>query len=161
MKERCTFSVPIRQIDAIYLQRSNSFKDFTPGDPVVRLRIVDSVCTLTLKAAQSGSTSIEHETSVGDIKAAESIFRALGLNLVTHVAKDRASATAEALTLHIDEVDGLGLFLEIEGLVDDQSAIAPIEAAIDALADDMGIAPEQLEPRKYDVLISQRKHAAD
>jgi len=73
---------PVHQVDKVFLVNSDSFKTFTPGDPVARIRSVNGVSSLTLKRAinKSGDT-IEHEMTVDPASAAEGLLSEMGYKL--------------------------------------------------------------------------------
>lgn len=74
------------------------------------------------KLDQISMTRTELETNVGDGKTAEKLFCALGFHPVEpRVIKKRRSYIKENLRADLDEVKGLGEFLELEILAEEET----------------------------------------
>lgn len=143
---------PQTQADAIFLQVP-SFAEFTPGDPVVRIRTAEDN-TLTLKRRRETRSSLELETTVSDALTAGQILEELGLYRVTHVSKSRRSGRFGDVTISLDEVDGLGPFLELEVVVESEDNVQSALETIANAASSLGITKSQIEYKKYDELLA-------
>lgn len=78
---------------------------------------------------EGSKTRSEHETSVDDAEAMAGVLSGLGFEPAATVEKRREFWSHEGFTVTLDDVAGLGEFVEIERAVDD-------EAAIEATRDD-------------------------
>jgi adenylate cyclase, class 2 len=144
------------QIDVIFLYGITSFKDFTQGMPVVRLRTEDDSTRLTYKRKiNAAGDAIEHEVTVSSADVMRSILAEMGYHTVTTVDKVRREARTGDINLVLDTVKGLGDFLEIEVLAENESSLTEAEKRIMATAATLGLAEADIESRKYDQLVAQ------
>jgi adenylate cyclase class 2 len=158
LEEKAGALKSIHQVDKVFLRGIDSFKDFKPGMPVVRLRTEGEHTKLTFKRTiNQGGDSIEHESGVGSVAAIEAILLETDFRLVTNVVKDRVEVQNDNLTFALDSVEGLGSFIEIEIIADDDKAIAAAERQIMEAATQFGLTEEDIETRKYDVLVASLK----
>lgn len=133
-------------------------RDFRETDEALRLRRVADLRTqkaenlLTYKGPRRDSrsnTRLEHETSVGSMETARQLLEALGYQAAYIVEKRRREFTREGITVCLDQVAGLGNYLELEILLRDGM---DRDAAIDrllALLDSLGVSREALCRRSY------------
>lgn len=139
-------------------------RDFQKTDEALRLRthkLLSEGKTQTLvtyKGAKLGaksSTRRELETAVEDFETMRQLFCALGYKPVFTVTKKRRSFTCGAKTVCLDDVTGLGAYLELESVLPDG---ADCEAAVQellALLDTLGVARSALTRESYYSLIKQ------
>lgn len=147
----------IRQIDKVYLLKSDSFKDFKSGDPVARIRLVDNKATLTYKrAVDDHGDTIEHEIVFSPIVEGENILREVGYKMVTEVSKTRNIWKLDDITINLDEVDGLGAFLEVEIMCNNEQIESSRERIL-TLARELGLAESDIELKKYDQLVAAKQ----
>lgn len=122
-------------------------RDFRKTDEALRLRRCKALPTgacltlLTYKGPKLDSRSsarTEYETEVGDLDTAERILHALGFHALYTVKKQRTELRSGAVTACLDQVDGLGAYLELETLLSDgearESAVERLLRLLDALA---------------------------
>ncbi len=66
--------------------------------------------------------------------------------------------SCDGLSVELSEVAGLGTFLEVEKVVedDDPEAIARAQSGIRAFFADLGITREKIEPRPYNDILLER-----
>jgi adenylate cyclase, class 2 len=79
----------------------------------------------------------------------------MGYRPTVRIAKTRRTATVEDFSLCIDKVDGVGGFLELEGMVPDHADAQAIQADLAALVSSLGITATRTD-QTYDSLV----HAA-
>lgn len=116
------FGGTIRQEDQIFARSVSDIVSPAPGTVILRLRHEGDTVTLNAKQHRSNELDcIEEETVVMDPVGAARLLRLLGLHQVTCITKVRRSATIGDRTICVDEVEGLGTFVELERL----SAEAP------------------------------------
>lgn len=144
----------VSQADAVFLRGARSFAEFTKGDPVVRIRTTNNNTTLTVKRAHSkeGDT-IEHEVAVDSAAEARGIVTELGFEPVTDIKKDRSTVADGRLKVMLDNVAGLGYFVELEVVVPNEQEVSAATEEIERRAEALGLAEAQLESRKYDELL--------
>ena len=86
----------------------------------------------------------------------DQILRAEGYQIVTRVVKDRSEVKSGECTYALDNVKGLGVFLEIEIITKDTSAVGAAEVKIKSIAAELGLDDDMIETEKYDRLISEK-----
>ena len=132
------FIAPIsvkRQIDTVFLLPEQVDAPIVPGSKIMRVRDVLNPETgelqrslMTLKVeGQTKLVSDEYEFVVDDGNAARQMLTALGWQKVVTVDKVRLESKTEDYTICIDEVAGLGLFIELEILTEDDANVKNIQ----------------------------------
>jgi adenylate cyclase class 2 len=77
----------------------------------------------------------------------EALTAALGVTVV--VSKERRLFTFEGVRIHLDRVDGLGDFIEFEGVAEDGDDPGRFAALLDELRASFGIGDRDLVPESY------------
>ena len=132
------FIAPIsskRQIDTVFLLPEQVDAPIVPGSKIMRVRDVLNPETselqrslMTLKVeGQIKLVSNEYEFVVSDGNAARQMLAALGWQEIVTVDKIRLESKTEKYTICIDEVAGLGLFIELEVLTEDSADVKNIQ----------------------------------
>ena len=126
------FIAPIsikHQIDTVFLLPEQVDTPIIPGSKVMRVRDVRNPETgelqqslMTLKVeGQTKLVSDEYEFTIDDGNTAHQMLTALGWQEVVTVDKVRLESKTEDYTICVDEVAGLGLFIELEVLAEDEA----------------------------------------
>ena len=123
------------QIDTVFLLPEQVDAPIVPGSKIMRVRNVLNPETgelqrslMTLKVeGQTKLVSDEYEFAVDDGNAARQMLTALGWQEVVTVDKVRLESKTEDYTICIDEVAGLGLFIELEVLTEDSADVKNIQ----------------------------------
>jgi len=92
-------------------------RDFAVTDEALRIRRVNKICRITYKGPKISKTTkarIEHETTVGDFNAIRNIILSLGFVESGIIEKERTVFALGDSEISIDNVKGLGVFVEIE-----------------------------------------------
>lgn len=132
------FIAPIsvkRQIDTVFLLPEQVDAPIVPGSKIMRVRDVLNPETgelqrslMTLKVeGQTKLASNEYEFVVDDGNTARQMLTALGWQEIVTVDKVRLESKTEDYTICIDEVSGLGLFIELEILTEDNANAGGIQ----------------------------------
>ena len=117
------------QIDTVFLLPEQVDAPIVPGSKIMRVRdILDpetselqqSLITLKIEG-QAKLVSDEYEFTIDDGNTARQMLAALGWREVVTVDKVRHESKTEDYTICIDEVAGLGLFIELEVLAEDDA----------------------------------------
>ena len=124
-----------RQIDTVFLLPEQVDAPIVPGSKIMRVRDVLNPETgelrrslMTLKVEeQTKLASDEYEFAVDDGNAARQMLTALGWQEIVTVDKIRLESKTEDYTICIDEVAGLGLFIELEVLTEDSADVKNIQ----------------------------------
>ncbi len=92
-------------------------RDFKATDEALRIRIKDSGAYLTYKGPRlDSSTKTRQEVTVpvADAEALEEILTSLGFVRFAEVIKTRRKYLLDEATVAVDQVEGLGSFVEVE-----------------------------------------------
>ena len=124
-----------RQIDTVFLLPEQVDAPIVPGSKIMRVRDVlnpetgelqQSLMTLKVEG-QAKLASDEYEFAVDDGNAARQMLTALGWQEIVTVDKVRLESKTKDYTICIDEVAGLGLFIELEVLTEDSVDVKNIQ----------------------------------
>ena len=145
---------PVHQTDFVYARSPDELLSPQLGTIVARIRIADNGITMTVKQRRASDLDrTERELNIDRPDAARDILSLLGLRELVTVEKVRQSASLDGSTsLMLDEVSGLGTFVELEVLDDSDQAEAKLDAAISVMRDLLGEDPQIVE-RGYDRLL--------
>ena len=132
------FITPIsskHQIDTVFLLPEQVDAPIVPGSKIMRVRDVLNPETgelqrslMTLKVErQAKLVSDEYEFVVNDGNVARQMLTALGWQEIVTVDKVRLESKTKDYTICIDEVAGLGLFIELEILTEDDANTGDIQ----------------------------------
>ena len=124
---------PAHQIDYVYASSPEELLHPQEGTIVARIRFAGSTSTMTVKQRRrSDLDRSERELVIDDGEAGRDILQLLGLQQIVVVEKFRQDVKLNSSTsLLVDEVLGLGAFLELEVLDDTDQAQPELEAAIE------------------------------
>ncbi len=124
-----------RQIDTVFLLSEQVDAPIIPGSKIMRVRDVlnpetgelqRSLMTLKIEG-QTKLASDEYEFVVDDGNTARQMLTALGWQEIVTVDKVRLESKTKDYTICIDEVAGLGLFIELEVLTEDSADVKNIQ----------------------------------
>jgi len=93
------------------------WRDFRKSDEALRIRIKEEGARLTYKGPKLDSMTksrLERTVQIDDPLEMEKILTALGFVLSAQVRKRRSKYSWRGVTIALDEVEGLGSFLEVE-----------------------------------------------
>ncbi len=156
--KRCgiEFAAPVYQDDQAYAPDGWSYGDAKLGVSFARLRTVDDRHTFTLKRpAENALSCDEYETAIADREQMDQAILAMGFCPTVRIAKVRRTAALDGLVLCVDEVDGIGTFLELERMVPDDMSGEAVQAEMDAFVVSLDVEAERTG-ETYDSLV----HAA-
>jgi len=111
----CKISEPIIQKDIIFLGDDLGFSGVKVGTNVLRIREENGKISFTLKQRQKNELDcIEKEVIVDNPKEMQDILNHLGYREVVRVNKKRRRCSFGEYNICLDEVGGLGKFIEVE-----------------------------------------------
>lgn len=115
---------PRHQTDVVYAKNPSDVSAPVVGTVVVRVRTDGDRASLTLKKRRDSDLDrTELEVGVDDPLAVEAILSELGQTRVVVVRKTRREGRLDDMTtVTLDEVEGLGTFIEVEVLADETDA---------------------------------------
>jgi adenylate cyclase class 2 len=127
-------------------------RDFKERDEALRLRIEDYSIRLGYKGPKLSRTmKIREELEVGldDGEVLKKILDRLGFKLVAVIRKIRRIYKYGEFLISLDEVDGLGKFIEIEGETSSETLIKDMEEDIGLLVRKLGLKLEESVLKSY------------
>ena len=149
----CKFSEPIYQNDRIFLDKNIKFSDIKKDTNIMRIRDSNGIFILTLKIhLENELDCIEREIIVNDSKQAEDILFYLGFREVIRVKKKRIKIKYKDLEICLDEVEGLGNFIEIEKIIKEGDSLK-IQEELFKFLESLGVKREDKVFQGYDSLI--------
>ncbi|MBN1235967.1 MAG: class IV adenylate cyclase [Methanotrichaceae archaeon] len=96
---------------------NSPLRDFKKSDEALRIRIKEEGARLTYKGPKLDQTTksrLEMTVKIDDPAQMEKILSAIGFVLSAQVRKRRSKYSYEGVILALDEVEGLGRFVEVE-----------------------------------------------
>lgn len=159
----CVFTQPMTQDDAIYVRNTGSLDTYLSNAEFLRLRVQgDGTVLFTMKyhegrASDIASAPLEYETSVGSREQMERILSLMGFTEAARVKKSRIKTRHANWEVCIDEVAGLGAFIELEELAAESADIGAIQAKMRDFLASLGVEASDTGLQRYDVLILQQK----
>ncbi len=158
------------QVDAYYDHPCRSFPD---TDEAIRIRsrqpdpdnhraVLDDrpLTEMTYKGPRIdplSKTRVELSVGLDDSKEAGLILKQLGFKEVAEVTKIRAFYAIRDITVSIDDVIDVGLFLELERVVDDENQIESARNDIFEVVRELGLNPEDSIRTSYLELYQEEK----
>jgi len=157
----CSFSEPVTQIDTVYAQKTGTVDDFLSSGAYFRIRVQNgSKVMLTAKKpkAKTGHESLvkrEHEVVVDSAEEALGILELMGLKEAVRLEKSRRTASYKDYEICIDEIRGLGAFIELEKIGKESEAVKTQEEMLRFLRD-IGVSEEAIVKKGYDILMLEQ-----
>jgi adenylate cyclase, class 2 len=153
-------SEPVFQDDQAYAPTGWQFGDSKLGVSFLRLRTVAGRHYFTLKQpADDAQACLEYETQIADRQAMHHAAMHMGYRPTVRIAKTRRVTTLGDCSLCVDEVEGVGEFLELERMAPDDADTQVVQAELAALVSSLGIAATRTN-QTYDSLVhAVREHA--
>ncbi len=158
----CKFSDVKIQDDVVWVEKTGSLEDFLSNKVFLRIRIQDGekvIMTAKSPKAKEGNESLvkrEHEVIVSSANEARNILSMLGLQEAVQVVKKRQTAKYAGYEICMDEIEGLGSFIELEKIAEEKDA-AQIQKQMFEFLGTIGILPEDQVKKGYDILMLEKK----
>jgi adenylate cyclase class 2 len=153
-------SDPSRQDDQAYAPTGWQFGDSKLGVSFLRLRTVAGRHYFTLKQpVQNDQACLEYETEVTDREAMHHAALHMGYRPTVRIIKTRCTASVNGCSLCIDDLEGIGGFIEAERMVPDDADAQAVQAELAALVESLG-ATTTRTTETYDSLVHAAKDAS-
>ena len=161
----CAFSEPKTQDDMVWTEKSGSLEEFLSSPVFMRIRVQNGTkVILTAKKPKqlTGAGSLvkrEHEVVVDSAEEARSILEMLGLKEVVRVVKKRQTCGYDGYEICIDEIEGLGSFIELEKMGKKEDA-EHIQGEMFEFLASLGVSTEDHVYKGYDILMLEKQGAS-
>jgi len=142
------------QVDAYY---DHPCRSFQKSDEAVRIRsrqphpdvhsVIDSsmpLIEMTYKGPKVdplSKTRVELSVGLDDDKTAGLILKQLGFKAVAEITKNRSFYSIREVTVSIDDVIGVGQFLELERVVESENEIKQAREDLFSIINELGLDP--------------------
>lgn len=153
----CVFETPITQSDVVYAEKVGSLEQFRSNEVFLRIRVQNNSKVLfTIKKRMSNDLdAIEHEVEVGSKEEMEEAIFLMGFKEAVSVNKTRIITHYDNCEICIDDVENLGVFIEMEKLTKEGES-EKIQDKLFKFFESIGIAREDRIMLGYDVLTLQK-----
>ena len=150
----CVLSKPLTQRDIIFVVANyGNFTEFQPGKNILRIRESGGKFLLTLKQPQSNELDcIEHETEIADPDEMKRVLLLMGYQEIVRVNKTRIKTNHNGWEICLDELEGLGSFIEVEKIAEEENAEA-IQNELFGFLKTLGIKKENRITHGYDTMV--------
>jgi adenylate cyclase class 2 len=146
-------SDPLYQDDQAFAPDGWQFGDSKLGISFVRLRTVNGRHYFALKQpGENAQACLEYETEVADRAAMHGAILRMGFYPTVRVAKTRRTATLERCSVCVDDLEGVGGFLELERLAPDDVPAEAIQTELATFVASFGITAVRTD-ETYDSLV--------
>ncbi|WP_095212473.1 class IV adenylate cyclase [Frankia sp. AvcI1] len=130
-----TLTPPVVQDDQAYARAGWQYGMGRIGVPFARLRSQDGRHLFTVKTPIDNTMACdEQETEIADREQMHQAILAMGFTPTVRIVKRRRTTRHGHITLCLDEVDGAGLFLELEQLAEPDEHAADVQNRLDTYA---------------------------
>jgi predicted adenylyl cyclase CyaB len=120
--------------------------------PIVRVRFREGICEVNFKRRIDYSTlnvNKEEEFTITDYRAFRTFLSYIGYRRLVRKVKDAEVYSYKGITIELNRISGLGMFLECEILVDSKYDVQHAVARIDKLFDELQVSQIPPETRLY------------
>lgn len=152
----CVLSLPVIQEDINFIHRedANWFEESRGNYLYPRLRNQSGKpLRLTVKKPLSNEMDcIEHEVEVNDAEEVRGIMKMFDYVEGVTVKKTRRTCEYKDYTITLDEVEGLGSFIEIERVLVDGDPVKIQQEMFDFAKENFGLLGDEKVMKGYDIL---------
>jgi len=158
----CVFSDIKTQDDMVWVEKTGSLDDFLSNKVFLRIRVQNGekvIMTAKSPKAKQGDESLikkEHEVMVDSAEEARNILSMLGLKEAVRVVKKRQTAHCDGYEICMDDIEGLGAFIELEKIAEEND-VAKIQDEMSIFLKKLGVSSEDRIRKGYDILMLESK----
>lgn len=157
----CMFSDPIRQDDTVFVLKVGTLEEFLSNETFLRIRIQDDgAAILTAKKrvrkSEGGLVKIEHETVVQSSDESRAILEMMDYREAVRVKKSRQVSHYKDYEICLDDIEGLGSFIELEQMGESDDAPEIQQGMLEFLLS-LGISPDAQVKKGYDILMLEKR----
>lgn len=151
-------SEPIKQHDEVWYEPGAPVG--TVGKNVLRIRTQNDTTTIfTLKQTVAALDKIEHELEVANAEQMRAIIELMHYVPYSSITKTRRKTHIGEIEVCVDDVEGLGRFIEAEKLCANDSDGDAVREELWDLFEELGISKDDQVTKGYDVLMYEQANA--
>jgi len=148
----CILSEPIIQDDYIYNKKGIDIRKEYDGSPILRIREQGEKILFTLKKNRNNELDcIEKEIEVNNRNILNDIIELLDYECTVEVHKTRVKGIYNDYEICLDEVNGLGSYIEVEKMSDEDGE--KVQNELFDFLQTLGISKEDRVFKGYDTLM--------
>lgn len=157
----CEFGAPVTQDDTVFVRVLGTLDDFLSNDVFLRIRIQgDGRVILTAKRPATKGAEVlvkaEHEVQVNSAAEAKQILGLMGYQPAVRVKKTRRKTHYGAYEICLDEIEGLGAFIELE-VMGEESEAAALQSRMFSFLQELGVQADDQVKKGYDILMIEKQ----
>lgn len=153
----CKFSEAVIQKDTVFAPQNVMTLPADKGVPILRIREQNGKYILTLKIRlTNGLDKHESETEILNPVGMREIILSTGFKEMVSFQKTRQKTKYKDWEVCVDEIEGLGYFMETEELSEDGDSAA-MQANMFEFLQTLGVQKADLEDFGYDVILWRNK----
>ena len=155
----CVLSEPIRQVDTVYTKiPAKTVEEYLKNDHFVRIREKSDgrfIFTVKKPLSKEVLTKAEHETEVKNAKELEQALFLMGYQIANTVIKVRRTTHVKDFEICLDEVEGMGPFIEVEKMSDEDVNV--VRKNLNEFIVTLGVSPDDEVRKGYDILAIEKQ----
>lgn len=149
------FSSALFQQDRLYLPNALAYPDIREWTITMRIRNTNGSYSLSLKKrGEQDFDDIEREVTIDDSEQAAEMLKYMWYYQVLEISKVRQKASYNGLTICLDEVDGLGSFIDVRKTIDGD-ALTDVQEQLEKFLMNFWVSPDDITHDRYDTMIYQ------
>lgn len=159
----CSFSEPVTESDILYAEDVSSMEAYNRNSSFLRIRERgDGKIIFTLKyhpdrhEGRPDSMPLEHEVEISSKDEMEKMLLLMGYQEAVRIDKMRQKSHHKKWEICIDEVEGLGSFIELEELTDGKETQRIVDEML-AFLGTLGISRDDMFANRYDIALLKKK----
>lgn len=154
----CRLSEAVTQKDRVFLKAGLDYVQARGKEIFLRIREQAEKSMFTLKQAKTNELDcLEKELTIDNPDEMAKILELLGYNQIMIIQKTRRKGQCAGFNLCLDEVDGLGAFLEVEVISDEPAN--EVQNGVLRWLKSFGINESDIVMQGYDTLIYQKENS--
>lgn len=159
----CELGEEISQDDTVYARVVGTLEEFLSNNDFLRIRVQNNGQILFTFKHHPGrivnltSAPLEHELEISSRETMVHILDLMGYTEAVRIKKVRRKTHYEKWEICIDDVEGLGTFVEIEELLDANDTQQEVRERMETFLASVGIGTDDLLNNRYDVMLMQKQ----
>lgn len=159
----CELGPVITQDDTVFVHKLGSLEIYLQNQDFLRLRVEDSGRVLfafkhhPTRVTNLQSAPLELELEVASRETMQQILGIMGYQEAVRIKKQRRVGHYKNWEVCVDEVEGLGSFVEFEELIPENENVAEIQARMGEFLKELGVYKEEQLKHRYDVMLIEKK----
>ncbi len=144
------------QDDRVFIKNGIDYAAIPPGTIFLRLRDQEGLKTFTLKQrlkTENELQCLEYETTIENPDAIADMLSPMDFYEVVRVKKAREEGELNGMGICLDEVEGLGSFVEVEKMIEDETQADRIQAELFQFLESLGVSKDDQVTKGYDTLM--------